>query len=289
MNWQWFLFSFKGRISRKPYWLFNLAVSLLWLSIMLLSGADWNNLTREPNNIVFDIMLLWPAIAVQAKRWHDINRSAWHMLVNIIPLIGPIWALIQTGFIPGTPGPNRYGGSPLDIIEDKSKKVFVSAESTPYFMEIMVFILLPIGVLYILVGALMRGNWMVLFLVIPLFIFLFFFFKFLRNRRVFKIITNDTGISFYGLLREITSRWAEIEAVDAHSAPLTEMIEVKTKYGNFRFPLFMKNEADEYPKLKSSLSGAIWIFADGSKKEVAVESNPLYLEINSRLKQEGKT
>jgi uncharacterized membrane protein YhaH (DUF805 family) len=286
MNWQWFLFSFKGRISRKPFWIFNLTVSLLWLITMLLSGTDLRHFTKEPTSIVFDIVILWPALSVQAKRWHDLNKSAWHILVILIPLIGPIWALVQTGFIPGTPGLNRYGSSQLEEIEDKTKKVFISGESTPYFMEIMVFIVLPIGALYILTGALMRDNWMVLFLIVPLFIFLFFFFKFLRNRRVFKIITTDVGIAFYGILKEIYSSWPEVKSVQITMGSLQDLIEVKTENGNFRFSLFMKNEAEEYPKLNSGLPVWKWKFANGTEKELTAENNPLYLEINSRLRQE---
>jgi hypothetical protein len=252
---------------------------------MFLSGAALRHLTKEPANIVFDIVVLWPALAVQAKRWHDLNKSAWHILVNLIPLVGPIWAFIQTGLIPGTPGSNRYGSESLGIVEDKSKKVFVSGESSPYFFEIMVFIVLPICALWILVGSLMRGNWMVLILVMPLFIFLIFLFKFLRNRRVFKIIITDVGITFHGLLREVYSPWAEVESVVTNRVSFQDLIEVKTRNGDFRFPLFMKNEAEQYPKLNSGLAGWKWKFADGIEKELSAENNPLYVEINSRLNE----
>jgi len=286
MNWQWLLLSFKGRITRKLFWMFNLIVSFLWLALMLLSGADLRHLTKEPTNIVFDIAVLWPALAVQAKRWHDLNKSAWHMLVNLIPLVGPIWAIIQTGFIPGTPGLNRYGNDPLYKVEDKSKKVFVSGESTPYFIEIMLFIVLPIGVLWLVVEALLKGDWMVLLPSLPVFIFLVFYFNFLRNKRVFKITTDDKGIAFYGLLKEIDSPWADVLSITANRESFQDMIEVRTNNGNFRFPLFMKSEAEQYPKLKNRMRGWIWVFADGTEEEIAVENNPLYLDINSRLKEQ---
>ena len=70
------------------------------------------------------------------------------------------------------------------------------------------------------------------------------------------------------------------------------MIEVKTKNGNFRFPLSMKNEIEEYPKLKNGMSGWKWVYADGNEEDSTAENNPLYLEINSRLKEQadmGKT
>jgi uncharacterized membrane protein YhaH (DUF805 family) len=110
-NWAWFLFSFKGRISRKPYWVFNLIVFLGGIVLGILTGYG-----EEISNAQLALMLwiLWPSLAVQAKRWHDTNKSAWWMMVNFIPIGGPIWALIENGFISGTRGPNRFGDDPLE-------------------------------------------------------------------------------------------------------------------------------------------------------------------------------
>lgn len=114
MNWAWFLFSFKGRISRKPFWIFNLIVfaGLLLLGMF----TDISDDVREMNKpqIMFMIWILWPSIAVQAKRWHDVDKSAFWVFINFIPLIGPIWALVENGFMRGTAGPNRFGPDPLE-------------------------------------------------------------------------------------------------------------------------------------------------------------------------------
>jgi uncharacterized membrane protein YhaH (DUF805 family) len=71
--------------------------------------------TKEINKyqLLFMFWILWPSLAVQAKRWHDINKSALWLLINVIPIAGPLWALIENGFIPDTNGPNRYGPDPL--------------------------------------------------------------------------------------------------------------------------------------------------------------------------------
>jgi len=113
MNWAWFLFSLKGRISRKPFWIFNLIVFAggILLGMFIDIPDDVNEISRP--QIMFMIWILWPSIAVQAKRWHDINKSAFWLCINFIPLIGPIWALVENGFIRGTPGPNRFGPDPM--------------------------------------------------------------------------------------------------------------------------------------------------------------------------------
>ncbi len=114
MNWTWFLFSLKGRISRKPFWIFNLIVISGWILLGLFTDVthDVNKISRS--QLMFMLWIFYPSLAVQAKRWHDINKSAWWLMLNLIPLIGPVWALIENGFSIGTRGPNRFGNDPLE-------------------------------------------------------------------------------------------------------------------------------------------------------------------------------
>jgi len=113
-NASWFLFSFKGRIGRKPYWVFNLVVFLGAIILGLFTGVsnDINEITKP--QLMFMLWIVWPSLAVQAKRWHDQDKSALWLLINFIPIAGPIWTLIQNGFIPGTRGPNRFGPDPSE-------------------------------------------------------------------------------------------------------------------------------------------------------------------------------
>ena len=53
-----------------------------------------------------------PSLAVTARRLHDTNRSAWWILVNIIPYVGGL-VLVVLCVLSGTSGPNRYGPEPL--------------------------------------------------------------------------------------------------------------------------------------------------------------------------------
>jgi len=64
------------------------------------------------------LVLLWPVLAVQAKRWHDRDKSAWWVLINLIPVIGFLWSIIENGFLQGTPGPNRFGVQPLSAANE---------------------------------------------------------------------------------------------------------------------------------------------------------------------------
>ncbi len=118
MNWKWFLFSFEGRINRKPFWLFNLAVFALYVMVQLVVGGK---LTFKQNtaSAIYNLVVLWPVLAVSVKRWHDRDKSGWWQLINFIPIIGALWALFEVGLLEGTEGENRFGSDPLEGVEKR--------------------------------------------------------------------------------------------------------------------------------------------------------------------------
>jgi len=124
MDWKNLLFSFDGRISRAPYWYFTLAMIVLFGIVGSIAGVSmFNSLSAPgaaapsagPAGMLFPIvclLILWPALAIQAKRWHDVDKAAWWILIGIVPVVGGLIALVFNGFIAGTPGSNRYGSPP---------------------------------------------------------------------------------------------------------------------------------------------------------------------------------
>ena len=48
-----------------------------------------------------------PALAVGARRLHDIDKTAWLLLVGLIPFIG--FLVLVYWFIQPSTGPNQYG------------------------------------------------------------------------------------------------------------------------------------------------------------------------------------
>ena len=119
MVWQWLFFSFEGRISRKPFWIAVIIFMIInALANRLDAGIFSNDLGTGPISGLLGLLLIWPTLAVAAKRWHDRNKSAWWILINLVPLIGWLWSLIETGFLAGTPGDNRFGPDPLVDIND---------------------------------------------------------------------------------------------------------------------------------------------------------------------------
>ena len=130
-----FLFGFHGRVRRLHLWLFVLAMSvigggLFWQfghmgmhhddmmmshTTMSLSSDHWGGMhfvTHNPFAGLFALIWFWTHLAVFVKRWHDRDKSGWWVLINIIPVIGGLWTLIECGFLDGTTGPNKYGPDP---------------------------------------------------------------------------------------------------------------------------------------------------------------------------------
>ncbi len=89
--------SARGRASRAEYWwwvLFNGIVQLLLGEGLL--------------GILAVVVLIVPSITVLVRRLHDLDRSAWSLLVALIPAVGLIVLVVMLA-LPGTAGSNRYG------------------------------------------------------------------------------------------------------------------------------------------------------------------------------------
>jgi len=108
----WLLFSFQGRISRKTFWIFNGFVFVAGMLLGLITEPVKTIEDISTAHIFFMLWMLWPNLAIQVKRWHDQDKSALWLLVNLIPYIGPL----LSGIMPGTRGPNRFGKDPLETI-----------------------------------------------------------------------------------------------------------------------------------------------------------------------------
>ena len=127
MPWTQFLFSFKGRVTRRDYWLrFWLPLVLVWLIAMAVlptealvkfvplevaQGRPYEPLM--PSFFVLVAVTIFLTIAVSVKRCHDRNRSGWFLLVYLVPVIGQLWVWVELGFLRGTAGANRFGPDPL--------------------------------------------------------------------------------------------------------------------------------------------------------------------------------
>ena len=98
---------------RKEYWMFILVnfIFALVLSIVdKILGWEWASGEGVLTSI-YGLFILLPSWAVQFRRLHDTDRSAWWLLLLLIPIVGWIVILIFN-CQSGTPGENRFGPDP---------------------------------------------------------------------------------------------------------------------------------------------------------------------------------
>lgn len=119
---------FSGRSRRAELWWFVLFCFIANLVLGVVDSFLFGSVEQvsEPGNysfssstdtpvlsLIFGLATLIPSIAVGARRLHDINRSAWWLLIAFIPLIGVIILIVWYAKA-GDRGPNRFGPDPID-------------------------------------------------------------------------------------------------------------------------------------------------------------------------------
>jgi Protein of unknown function (DUF805) len=80
--------------------------------VCLLTGFRNDNILLLIVPIIIGPVVLWMALAVMTKRYHDRGKPAWWILIAFIPVVGGIWQLIELGLLHGTDGANDYGPDP---------------------------------------------------------------------------------------------------------------------------------------------------------------------------------
>lgn len=104
------MISFRGRISRFAFWIASIS---LWSAFAVLFVFIEAAFGRGATLILYP-PLLWFQIALAVKRMHDRGHSAFWLFIAVIPILGPLWLLIELGFRVGTAGENQYGTDPLE-------------------------------------------------------------------------------------------------------------------------------------------------------------------------------
>lgn len=106
---------FGGRARRKEYWmfvLFNIIFTIVASALdTVVFGIAFDGF--GPLYAVYSIAVFVPGLAVSVRRLHDVGKSGWYLLVNLIPIAGPIWYLVLV-CTDSQPGDNQYGSNPKE-------------------------------------------------------------------------------------------------------------------------------------------------------------------------------
>ena len=102
--------TFSGRAARSEYWYWTLFTLLVAIVSGLIDGLFGLGFISTMTSLA----LMLPSFAVAARRLHDIDRTAWWLLIALSG-VGLI-VLIVVDCIKGTTGANRFGPDPLGTI-----------------------------------------------------------------------------------------------------------------------------------------------------------------------------
>ena len=119
------LFSLKGRLRRRDFWLGSGVIWLAAIAMVVTAGVAlphiWPGLTPGRGRAVAALIclpvFLWMAFALLTKRFHDRGRSAWAIANALYPVRGWIWGVYEC-CADGTVGANAYGVSPKGDLAD---------------------------------------------------------------------------------------------------------------------------------------------------------------------------
>jgi uncharacterized membrane protein YhaH (DUF805 family) len=111
-DWKYLFTSFDGRIARETFWVglavlvtVNIGLSLIGAFLAMIFGP------LSYLAMLASLATIYPAAALNAKRWHDLGKSGWWSLVALVPLLGAIYLIYMLAVVEGEPADNAYGSS----------------------------------------------------------------------------------------------------------------------------------------------------------------------------------
>ena len=100
---------FTGRAGRAEYWYFTLALWVVYIALSILGSIPAIGVVFSLISLVLSLATLAPALAVGARRLHDVNKSGWWQLLYLTGIGGLVvlYFLVQ----PSQPEDNKFGAA----------------------------------------------------------------------------------------------------------------------------------------------------------------------------------
>jgi uncharacterized membrane protein YhaH (DUF805 family) len=105
--------NFSGRAVRSEYWYWVLFAVLLSIVTNIIDAVIFGTSGTAILSAIAGLALFLPGLAMAVRRFHDLDKSGWFVLILMIPLVG--WPILWLVWFcaRGTMGPNRFGPDPL--------------------------------------------------------------------------------------------------------------------------------------------------------------------------------
>jgi uncharacterized membrane protein YhaH (DUF805 family) len=108
------LLSFSGRASQPEFWWTSISVAIVFILLYVFLDS----MIGHSSTLVLYPPFIWIMASVAVRRMRDRGRSPVWFLALLIPILGPLWVLLEIGLRKGNPGENHYGPDPLNIHSD---------------------------------------------------------------------------------------------------------------------------------------------------------------------------
>ena len=83
--------TFSGRATRSEYWWFILFCIVVQFAVAAVAGQD------HPLSLLANLALFLPGLAAGSRRLHDTGRTAWWLLLFLVPIVG--WIILLIFFV----------------------------------------------------------------------------------------------------------------------------------------------------------------------------------------------
>jgi uncharacterized membrane protein YhaH (DUF805 family) len=137
IDWKHLFLSMDGRIGRQSFWIgfVLILVASLILNMIPLLGP------------ILGLALLWPQVAIHAKRLHDMGRSAWLIVVPFVVSFVALIAAAMTG-----------GASVIAALNSGSSAGIAQSAGGIGLTFLLLLVAFGVGIAFLLWVGLSRGD-----------------------------------------------------------------------------------------------------------------------------------
>ncbi len=118
-------FSFYGRTNRLAWWGRQLLIIAWWIVFIVVftvmfgdpaEGAAELDVASANTKLLYlagaMVVSMWLNFSSMVRRYHDRGKSGLWCLLLLLPIVGPLWQVVELGFFSGQSGDNQYGERP---------------------------------------------------------------------------------------------------------------------------------------------------------------------------------
>ena len=98
----------RGRLTRSGFWLRHVSLVPIGLWLVIAAAETLGDPYDLPLVLAFVLLL----VSIWGRRLHDRGRSAWWLLATLVPVLGPLFLIVECALRGSSPTAARFGPEP---------------------------------------------------------------------------------------------------------------------------------------------------------------------------------